>query len=500
MRVWIYCAIVLLGTWCTSASSQSLREQQDVALQTADGAVTPDKDSSQSVDTSVISQLGDDYTNSIELLKNRFRVDYNVEEITMVFFREYGSAPVVLVRPDGSKLFQGRVDEEKVEWFDSDSFDMITIKNPVPGPWQAVGQVLPESRIMVVSDIELTADPLPNILFSGEILKSTAYLTNGGEEITNNEFRNVVDVDIEFISTNNANYNNFGAVDELVATFEDDGLGMDERPGDGIFTGQFNLKIASGEWKPVFSVQTPMMTREQEGTPIILYENPVDISVEMNENDSGYHNLLIDVDRELVQIDSLLVDGKVRFPNGDTQNFSLTEGGPEAREYQIVAYEKGVFRVKLTAYGTTTDGRDFILDVPEYTFLGQGPLEPEVEDPLMSGEDPIVDGSAPIVSTEPEMPLETEEKSPVGDIDSATFTLLIIAINGSIMLIGLIVAVIIILKRKKGSTSSTATSKPKPKQKAKETAMDESNLTLDDNPKGIKKLLGVFKKKKQSDN
>ena len=167
---------------------------------------------------------------------------------------------------------------------------------------------------------------------------------------------------------------------------------------------------------------------------------------------------------------------------------------------KIVAYEKGVFRVKLTAYGTTTDGRDFILDVPEYTFLGQGPLEPEVEDPLMSGEDPIVDGSAPIVSTEPEMPLETEEKSTVGDIDSATFTLLIIAINGSIMLIGLIVAVIIILKRKKGSTSSTATSKPKSKQKAKETAMDESNLTLDDNPKGIKKLLAVFKKKKQSDN
>ena len=131
---------------------------------------------------------------------------------------------------------------------------------------------------------------------------------------------------------------------------------MDERPGDGIFTGQFNLKIASGEWKPVFSVATPMMTREQEGSPIVLHENPVDISVVMNENDSGYHNLLIDVDRELVQIDSLLVDGKVRFPNGDTQNFSLTEGGPDAREYQIVAYEKGVFRVKLTAYGTTTSG------------------------------------------------------------------------------------------------------------------------------------------------
>jgi uncharacterized protein (TIGR03503 family) len=499
VKVWIYCVIVLLGTWCTSASSQSLREQQDLALQTADGAVTPEESKKQSVDTSVISELGDDYTNSIELLKNRFRVDYNVDAITMVFFRKYGSAPVVLVRPDGSKLFQGRVDEEKVEWFDSDSFDMITIKNPVPGPWQAVGQVLPESRIMVVSDIELMADPLPNTLFSGEILKSTAYLTNGGKEITNNEFRNVVDVDIEFISTNNANYSNFGAVDELIATFKDNGLGMDERPADGIFTGQFNLKIAPGEWKPIFSVKTPMITREQEGSPIILHENPVDISVVMNENDSGYHNLIIDVDRELVQIESLLVDGKVRFPNGDTQNFSLTEGGPDAREYQIVAYEKGVFRVKLTAYGTTTDGRDFILDVPEYTFLGQGPAEPEVEDPLMYGEDPVVDGSAPLVSTKSEIPIETTQQSSDSDIDSATFTLLIIVINGSIIFIGLIVAVIIILKRKKSSEGKSKPLEQTSKQKAKDNAVDESNLTLDDRPKGINKLFAMFKKKKQDE-
>lgn len=494
MKVWIYCVIVLMGSWCTNASSQSLREQQDLALQIADGAVTPDEDRRQSVDSSVISELGDDYTNSIELLKNRFRVDYNIDEITMVFFRQYGSAPVVLVRPDGSKLFQGRVDDEKVEWFDSDSFDMITIKNPVPGPWQAVGQVLPKSRIMVVSDIELVADPLPNILFSGEILKSTAYLTNGGEEITNKEFRNVVDLDIEFISTNNANYSNFGAIDELVATFEDNGLGMDERPGDGIFTGQFNLKIAPGEWKPIFSVSTPMLTREQEGSPIILHENPVDISVVMNQNDSGYHNLIIDIDRDLVDIGSLLIDGKVRFPNGDTQNFSLTEGGLEAREYKIIAYEKGVFRVKLTAYGTTTDGRDFILDVPEYTFLGQGPAEPEVEDPLVYGKDPIVGDSAPVDTTETKVKDDATVPSSDGDIDSGTFTLLIIVINGSIILIGLIIAVIIVLIRKRGNAEKSKPSKSKLQQKAKDSATDESNLTLDDSPKGIKKLFSMFKK------
>ena len=171
------------------------------------------------VDTapSPITDLGDEYENSIKLLQNRFRIDYNVKEVSMIFFREYGSAPVVLVRPDGSKLFQGRVDETNVKWFDADTFDMITIENPMPGPWQAVGQVNPASRVMVISDIKLHATSLPSILFSGEILKSTAYLTNGGEKIDNQQFRDVVELSIEFVSANDPNYDNFGANDAEIA-------------------------------------------------------------------------------------------------------------------------------------------------------------------------------------------------------------------------------------------------------------------------------------------
>ncbi len=250
---------------------------------------------------------------------------------------------------------------------------MITIKDPVPGPWQAVGQVLPNSRVMVISDIELNAQPLPPILFSGEILKSTAYLTNGGKPIENSLFRDVVELSIDFLSTNNPNFDNFATNDQEIARFEDNGRGMDERPADGVFTWQFNLNIAPDEWKPKFTVKTPMFTREHIDHPIVLHPNPVSITVETDGGGEGYHKLIIDVNRALVDIQSLLIDGKVRYPNTDVQNFSLTEGGDEAREHLIVAYEEGIFRIKLTAYGTTTDGRDFILDVPEYSFLADAP-------------------------------------------------------------------------------------------------------------------------------
>ena len=393
----------------------------------------------QPVDLTPLRELGDDYHNSIKLLQNRFRIDYEVEEITMVFFRKYGSPPVVLVQPDGSKIFQVQADGENVFWYDAATYDLINIKHPTPGPWQAVGQLLPESRVMVISDIQLIADPLPDVIFSGEILKQTARLTNGGEPINNAEFRDVVSLDIRLVSTNNPNFDNFGAEVQTIATFEDNGRGMDERPLDGVFTGQFNLAVADGEWTPVFVVSTPMLTREQVDSPLMLYPNPITVEMVEDGGGDGYHKLVIDAHREHVDMKTLLIDGKVRFPNGDVQNFSLTEQTAEAREHLIVNYEEGVYRVKLTAYGNTLSGRDFILDVPEKTFLVE---KPEV---VVASETNAGDNLKPSVDTQnPDnkpSSLDTQDMSSInidGETKATSDNLLfwILAVNGVVIIIG----------------------------------------------------------------
>lgn len=435
------------------------------------------------VDTSALTALGDDYQNSILLLRNRFRIDHEVDEVTMVFFREFGSAPVVLVRPDGSKIFSSQAEKNNVEWYDDDTFDMIKIKNPVPGPWQAVGQVLPESRVMVLSGIELHADPLPAVIFSGEVLKQTAYLTNGGQPIDYSAFREVVDLSIELKSTNNPNFDNFGAKDELIATFEDNGRGMDEAPEDGVFTGQFNLAIPSGEWRPVFTVDTPMFSREQIDPVIMLHPNPVVLSETLDDGQQGYHDLHIDVVRDQIDIESLLIDGKVRFPNGDIQNFSITEPSSEARLHRILAYEGGLFRVKITAYASTTDGRDVILDVPEYTFLGETGGEENDEAPVTGG---AGDLEAALLKDTPSMPsvqLPPEEPR----MDDGTMIMLIAVVNGSIILIGVIIVGFIVWKRKKAAKPAVAPAAPQ----ATTGAEDKEKK-----PGMLAGLLSKFKKKK----
>ncbi len=435
----------------------------------------PEANAEQAESKSPIALIGNDYENGIKLLQNRFRIDHNVKEVTMVFFREYGSAPVVLVRPDGSKIFQSQVEGEDIFWFDSDTYDMISIKNPVPGPWQAVGQIVEGSRVMVLSDIALHAEPLPPILFSGEILKQTAYLTNGDKPIDYSQFRDVVELTIDLVSTNNPNYDNFGADDQQIATFEDNGRGMDEAPLDGVFTGQFNLNVPAGEWQPVFRVTTPMFTREQVDPPLRLYPNPVKINVELDGGGNDYHKLLIDVDRDLVDINTLLVDGKVRYPNADVRNFSLTELGKDVREYLIIAYDYGIFRVKMTAYGKTVNGRDFILDVPEFTFLV---AEPELPEPEVT--ESAVDNNVDEVIPDPQLTAEEEE-----GMDDDTLMMWLLIVNGSIVGVGLLAAVVVILmKRRTGKGSGQPTkAAAKPVEAAK--------------PGFLNGLLNKFKKPKE---
>ncbi|WP_354667831.1 TIGR03503 family protein [Alteromonas sp. C1M14] len=432
----------------------------------------------------VINALGDDYQNSIVLLRNRFRIDYQVDEVTLVFFREYGSPPVVLVRPDGSKIYSSQADGENVVWFDDGTYDMVKIKKPVPGPWQAVGQVLPDSRVMVLSDIELHAEALPPVIFSGEILKQTAYLTNGGKPIDYAQFRDVVTLSIQLKSTNNPNYQNFGAQDEVIATFEDDGRGMDEAPLDGVFTGQFNLAIPPGEWRPVFRVETPMFSREQVDPVLTLFPNPVSLTVVPDDGKIGYHELNIDVVRDQIDIHSLLIDGKVRFPNGDIQNFSLTEPSDAVRTHRILAYEEGIFRVKVTAYATTFDGRDIILDVPEFSFLGETFEEDAVDDANGVAEAETVESA----SMQNDAPLPLKADTPAA-MDQGTLVIAIITVNGMIIIIGVFAALFILWRRKQSalpSKSDTAS------------AAKEDNAGAEKNGV-VQRVLGLFKKKPRKD-
>lgn len=320
--------------------------------------------------------------NQIPLFDNRFRVDDKVEEITLLLFRRRGSASVVLVKPDGSKIYFNTAEAQQVRWHDASSYDLIQIKNPMPGPWQVIGRLLPESRIMLLTEIKLHVDPLPANLMVGETIKINARLTNGDEPITAKDFNEVLALEVIFVSTNNADFDNFGRGVVQVAQFRDDGKGYDERARDGVFTGEFQLRFVAGEWTPKYVVRTPLYTREVEQAPVVLMPAPIvaDITASPAVDDTQpeqqalEHQVLFRVTDDSVNAESVLLQGRVRYPNGEIEGFALNEPGSTPRELKLHNRGHGSYILEVSAYGTMRDGREFMLNLPEVSFVVNRPV------------------------------------------------------------------------------------------------------------------------------
>jgi len=344
--------------------------------------------------------------NQIPLFDNRFRIDYEVEEITMVFFRKRGSASIILVRPDGSKINVVNAAKQDIEWFDDRTYDLIKIKQPTPGPWQAIGQILPESKIMVLTDIELKVDPLPDHLMAGETIKITATLTNGGKPIVAKDFRDLLRLDVLFISSNNAEYENFGAGVIELTTLADDGRNFDERPRDGIFTGEFKLEMKPGQWQPKFVVKTPLYTREVTQEPVILNKSPISYDIAQATKAEDLHWLTFKVNDPIINPQSVALQGKVRFPNNEVQSFTLGESAEVDKKLKIVNYASGTYKVESTLFAQTVTGRNVVIALPPASFVAEV-VEPEpVAAAVAEGEDSgtaagAIKDSAAVPATEP---------------------------------------------------------------------------------------------------
>lgn len=325
-----------------------------------------------------LRMLDESGTVQLPIVGKRFRIDYQVEQITFIFFRERGSAPVVLIQPDGTKWYAANHPRDRVSWHSEAEFDMITVDEPTPGPWQVSGQILENSTAMVVTDVQFHPEPVPAPLYVGETIKVTGTLSNGGEPIETKEFRDVIKLEVIFISSNNPEFDNFGGPPKRVGEFLDNGRDYDERAGDGVFTGAFLLNVQPGEYHPTYRVTTPLLQRSDQQPAVEILPVPLTIEVEKAQRADDDHQLIIDIDSSRIQPDSVAINGKTQFPNADVREFSLTEETEFPTRVSIPNYAFGKYIVDLSLFATDVDGREIQLTVPTVEFIAAQPAEPEL--------------------------------------------------------------------------------------------------------------------------
>jgi uncharacterized protein (TIGR03503 family) len=369
--------------------------------------------------------------NQLRLLKNRFRIDYQVDELLLLMFRKHGSQPVVLVRPDGSKIYVTAGETGEVDWHADVSYDLIRLKNPMPGPWQALGKIMDTSKILVLSDVQLVVDNLPKQVFQTQKIKTKASILNAGSMLNDPALRDVVRLKAYLYSTNEPELQNFGASIYRMGEFADDGRGLDERPRDGQFTIELKFNSELGNWKPKFTAKAELFTREVVLDPITVLPSPVRFEVNLAEPDEKYHTVSLAVDDTHIDDASLVFQGTVEYPNGDSETFHLNQG--QVRELSIFQAEYGMYKVTAEAFGQDKNGNEFVLSPPTFEFATVEPLLDEII------EEPVVDEEAlAALAAQKEAEVAAalakqkaeDEKVPVG---------LIVTLNLLILIVGAVV-------------------------------------------------------------
>ncbi|HDC4322381.1 TIGR03503 family protein [Aeromonas hydrophila] len=302
----------------------------------------------------------------IPLLDNRFRIDYGVKEITFIVTRKPGTPSVILVRPDGSKLYVGKVTPPDVGWLALKDQDLITIRDPMPGPWQAIGEVDPDNRVRLLSNIRLETDQLPTQLYQGERVKLKSWLLIDDAPPKAGYYLTDLGMTVRLQRFNDAKQEGEPIVDEVLGHYRDDGKGLDEVPGDGIMTAEAVLDVAAGKYRAMYSTGNQVFSRARY-QDVLIYPLPVSYTLAPPSQEFGAKlSFLIDADE--LDPASVVIEGKATNTVGASMAFNAVATEPRVEIDLSAIKEVGQYEVTATLFGTTRLGREIQVTLPVKSF------------------------------------------------------------------------------------------------------------------------------------
>ncbi len=131
----------------------------------------------------------------LPLNENKFIVDESINEITIIANKDSDSSKIMLQNPAGEKL-NSTFKSDKIKWFVSSSFDMITIKKPAQGEWKILYSD-DDNRAYIVTDIKLrTLFEFNRESYQPEIIVKTWFVQQEETE-ANQDFLKNMKVELE---------------------------------------------------------------------------------------------------------------------------------------------------------------------------------------------------------------------------------------------------------------------------------------------------------------
>jgi len=169
---------------------------------------------------------------TIPLEGDTFSIDKDIEEAILVISKKAGTS-TTLIAPSGKKYISSKYDKN-MKWFGSDIFDMITITGPAVGKWGVKLSTKEGNKIFVITNLSLKNSFNRNFAEKGDKLKIDAWLEKDNGILKEKGLLGEVSFSADIVTPD-------GKAQKLALS--DSGTAGDDKPGDGIYTGELAANI-----------------------------------------------------------------------------------------------------------------------------------------------------------------------------------------------------------------------------------------------------------------
>ncbi len=344
----------------------------------------------------------------VSLDNNRFVIDSSVEEFTALIFRRDPLEQTRLSSPD-NQLWDSGSETSDVRWHRTDRYDLITVKRPLEGTWIVEADMEPDSRVTVVSNLNLRVRPLPNNVLKGAVLDIDAYLQEDGQTITDADFLSLMSVDARLLG--GADYTS------LVELWQEDMARDSSR-----FVSTLPPLDKEGVYQVRVFVDGKTFTREYKRQITLRQAFSADVREEFGEGRLNYV-LTVNAYTDNVNFDKTQVVATIVNPDKRRIIRPLALSELDSWLVTIQPDLEGEYRAVIQVKGESLDGDDFVYTLDELSFNysidgGLVSAKPEFEEVLPEEPEPEPEPTpTPEATAEPAV-VEEPKEVPVAESGS----------------------------------------------------------------------------------
>lgn len=264
---------------------------------------------------------------TVPLVDNKFLVDESILELTLLVFKPQYAKPTEVIEPDKTQ-YQKTNTPAYVKWQSEKNYDLITITRPKTGEWSINAQTDPDNRVLVVTNLQIQTNRIPNNLFIGETLNISLFMTDNNKRITDDNF-------LQFISMSARQKE----PDKKRWFLHDNGLRGDKEAHDGLFNVQIKKTLEIGKNQFTFQANTETLQREINYSVIIHDTQLINTRTEQQQKGNiNFHQILVTPNIEFVnpgtmEMSALLIEGDIEENEDSAQAITLQQINPNVLEW-----------------------------------------------------------------------------------------------------------------------------------------------------------------------